>query len=950
MASRVTYRTSARSGQSIIVVLFLLILAYVFFSGSKKKKGSKSSREDNGAESNRRGSKDPKSSSDEEREERRKRRKEREGRKKNGSGSGSDSGSGSESDRRQKKKDDKKDRKKQKKSKEPIEWEKPIDGKSPPLSSIPNHRTATPSKSAFRKRDTNDNLPPTPNTSNNERIKWIDQQKNGSTSPVNKHFRKWNDYLGLTDDSNKGIYEDLPKNKTPEQSELKSKKIQQHPSIRFSFDNISKRVQEGRLDLSKDVLRLMQKIEQISKAKPTDEKLWLIALQDSWNSNLGNLPKIIMTLCIELSKLINKKDIHNLSTKMKKRKKIQLDVDIKRDFTKFVSTLNTDMNSPEFPLMLLIGWYLDTYRSKKSLKRMQIDNKSLNMTEKEQNENEDTSKISFILGFLENLAELNKSQRLFIGLDLFGLTIRAQAVKEKSSSGTDSNYRLDLTIFLPCSDEKLENPLEWIKRFIESCESFRHFHVALIQSLNNTSDDIVSGDIFKRRRLIFRPGWTIKGVNQSQLNDQENINDKSIAQRVLLERKSKIIELPDDSEIQDSSNLKKIFKYLTNKEIQKCLSRLSPGEILFKDLRQFQWDKSTLTPFNNTLTSINFWLGYKIVGDRLQFKLIENTKDQLYLNQPRTMFDFIRSIDLGNYLPLHQTQPNPTFLKINDFPALELLVLSYLPSSSNQNDLSTISLILDPKFGLRKELENEKEPTQHFIKHTIKLKLFISIPSMQLIENVQSDLNHFFTNKLRELLNQGMNKSRIRDMINNDVSKILDNVFIVDESSSGNDGLPRGIKLDYRFDFPPELMEDGVPNQTRTSNTRSSSNTPTGNPTNINQSPTDTMESRPSPFLSPRTPMTPPSPHTNPQVRLTDPRRAEQAAIEAQRRAQESLNSQSPRSPSSNYRPPSVEDAENQDDESPPSTTGRFANLNTSKVDGKMSKGGSGEKGPETMI
>ncbi|KAK6908512.1 hypothetical protein I204_06492 [Kwoniella mangroviensis CBS 8886] len=959
MATIHTYRSSPKSIQSIVIVLFLLLVAYIFFNGNGRKKKTKGSKSSAGEDlesgrhtsRSRRGSENSSDENGIDRENRRKREK-RDRRKGKGGKSNSDAPSQTGGDRSS---DDGKKKKKKKKDKKSKEWDKPPS--EPPISAAPDHRTATPSKSAFRQRRPDDSLPPTPNTQNGNRIRWVDEENN-LKSPVTKHFRKWGDFMGLTEDTNKGIFqnatqkEDKAGKKLPFPSRWSSEQI-----IRQQAENEQKGVAtDEKLQIPENILQMMHQVEKISQAKPSDARLWELALQDSWDDDFGSLPKVAMTVMKELCRFIGRKEIAAIEAKMNQRVKKKAKFDKSRKFKNFVASLEVDQDTPEFPYKFILGWYLDTFRAKAYASRMIIDNKTTPMTT-----DSNIARASFILGWLEYIGELNKAQRLFVGWDLSGLTLRAQAMKE---NGT--HYRLDVTIFLPC---ELEDPAEWAQRFQQSCMAFRHFHSEMVRQFNNTSNDFMDGSAFKRRRLIFRPGWITKGVDINKSSDPTP--DQSVAQRTLIRRNPKVIDISSQNDVEGDSRLQGLMKYAGLDSTKKMMSQLAPGEVIFQDIRQFQWDKNSLTPRNNSLTPENFWLAYQIAGDRLQHEM---EVDDTFL--PRTMYDFIRSLDLGNYIPFHRIHSERKFLQINGFPALELLILSYIPLGQ---DGSTIDLILDPRFALTRELENDKKPTRHLDRQPIRLKLFIAISDIRLMENIQSDLDRFFATLANKYLKEGMRKSRIRDTIRGMVYRVLDNVYVVDESqaSMAQEGrLPKGMRLGYEPNFPNELISDDTPDEGKNSNPFRSPITPTASAPYPPQSP---YGSRPSPFLSHPSPgiqrplapgpqngqgpfNPPPSPYipngtrtptTRPPVQFTDPRRAEAAAEEARRRAQENAQL-SPSAPApapgpptaSNYRPPSVADADDEEDE--PLPQGRFGNLRN--ADGNVSRSGSGEKGPETLI
>ncbi|WRT69619.1 uncharacterized protein IL334_006608 [Kwoniella shivajii] len=729
MAPRVQTYRSGGSARSIVIVLFIVLVVYVFFFGNKRKKSSASAG-------------DGDSSSD------RARRHQQGGEDRFNPDNPND-------DRRYSG-DPKNDKRQKKDKKKKVEWEQP--NTVPPLSAVPDHRTASPTRSAFRKRGPDDSLPPSPNTAKKNGIKWVDQEGKSPTE-ITKHFRKWNDFSSLTDESDKPYQH---KEKKPEGP---SKGVPN--PIRWSASALSNK---QNLSLPADLLKIMADIEKIASAKPGDQKLWGMALQDSWDDHLGSIPKVAVNIAAELAKHITRKDVNALSKKMKQRQKIgktpgKPKRDKHRDFNAFTKNIGVDMNAPEFSYKLTLAWYLDTMRAKAYDTNMVIDDEFVPMTN-----DPETEKISHILGWMEYLGYLNKVQRLFVGLDLSGLAMRAQAMSE------NGGLRLDLTVFLPC-DEDIEEPREYARRLLDSCGAFRMFHVDIVKSLDRTEHDVIDQDPFTRRRLIFRPGWTVKGVDSSKLSSPTP--DHSIAQKMLITRDPIVIELPEKIR---SKVPNRWIAAMGSSSFRKVLTRLSPGEIVFQKNRQYTWDKASLTPKNSTLSPAKFWLAWHMCGESLhRFKGKKGIDEQI------TSADYVRSLDLAGYVPLHMIKPHPTFLTIDGYPALEILVLAYIPLGQQG---STIELILNPKYGLRHELDRTKKPTRH-LSQPVKLKLFISIANIQVKLQLQDDIDKFLTLSAGE--GQGEN-------VSDHIQHTLSNVFLVDQSTAGTAGegkVPKGIKLNY---------------------------------------------------------------------------------------------------------------------------------------------------------
>ncbi|WVQ96002.1 hypothetical protein IAU59_003102 [Kwoniella sp. CBS 9459] len=803
-------RTPVGGVQSILIVLFLVVVMYLFLSGGRAKgKSSASSaptysaeREDGANErkhaelarrergKDRGREKGEKSGESGERDRPRSRDKRKDSKHtrsklsdSSASALGTDTGpsrsKGSKEDarkKRSKKEEERKKRKrleerdkkppktddKKKKSKkeaagaEPADidpadlWEQPPSGSTPPLSPVPNHRTASPTRGIFRRRNSNDELPKSANVESNNRIKWTDLEGH-SNDVVTKHFRKWGEHTGLRNDSGQ------PFTHRPPKPESGPKGIKENP-IRYSIASLSS---NATLKIPSELLELLKQAEQIGKANRADAQLWQAALQDSWDEQLGPVPRIAQEVAMQMARFVTKEDVRLLHAAMAERQKSDAKFDKARDFAKFQKSLGVkpEQNSTTYKYRLILAWYLETLRAKKYIERMQVHDEPVKMAS-----HETLGKFAQMLGWMEYLATLNKRQRIFIGLDLAGLTMRAQAMKE------NGGYRLDLTVFLPGGPVQgdMDPEADWYFRCLDSAQAFRNFRVEIAQLFDNTAIDGNYKNPFTRRRLIFRPGWTVHGVNQENLGN--NLADKSVAQRSVITRPPNLLELPEDIMSRASRFLRGASDSVL---IKKLIAQLGPGEVSWLHLRQYQWDTATLTRQNSTFTPTTFWLSWRMCGEGLQDDKIED----LQYEMKQAAYDFIRLVDLGGNIPLHLTRP-PTFLNISGFPAIQVLVLAYVPSGQKG---STVELILQPEFGLLKELLKHREPTRHF--------------------------RRFFRGLVAHYVRQGNSVQQAQVDARAFALHALDNVHVVDESQAGNvtEGkVPKGMKLNFIPNFDEE--------------------------------------------------------------------------------------------------------------------------------------------------
>lgn len=479
-SSRVAIRTSVKSAQSLVVVFFLVLLLYIFLfsKGDDKNKTSLVQHERIHGHQGRssaggdRGLKDSGeqfsanesdtdasvSSPKHDKDHKKSKPKKKSNSKTTSSATLSDSSQPANSPRSDgnhqnpKKRRDKssskskKSKRKKNKKKEKLEWLQP--SSVPPLSPVPDHRSASPARSIIRKRGSDDSLPPSPNTATGNRIPWVDYQGQ-SPHEVTEHVRKWQDYVGVTDQTKEGSFENAPVEK--------KEKWETHQKILVNPVGWSVKELRGKGKLEEGLLEAMERAEEISMAKPADP-LWSKALQDKWDEHLGPVPTIAMLMAQRFGKHISPDNMALLADTMTMLADKAPSLDKKRSYSKFVESIGVDKEDPLYPYKVVLAWYCDTFRCKHYSERMGICDEPVKMVSHEK-----LGPTAQMLGWMEYLGRLNMTQRLFVGLDLSALAMRAQAMREKEG------YRLDLTIFLPGGppssvDDIKIGPTEWTSR------------------------------------------------------------------------------------------------------------------------------------------------------------------------------------------------------------------------------------------------------------------------------------------------------------------------------------------------------------------------------------------------------------------------------------------------------------------------------------------------------
>lgn len=667
----------------------------------------------------------------------------------------------------------KKSKRKKNKKKEKLEWLQP--SSVPPLSPVPDHRSASPARSIIRKRGSDDSLPPSPNTATGNRIRWVDYQGQ-SPHEVTKHVRKWQDYVGVTDQTKEGSFENAPV-ETKEKWET-HQKILVNPA-EWSVKELRRK---GKLE--EGLLEAMERAEEISMAKPADP-LWFKALQDKWDEHLGPVPTIAMLMAQRFGKHISPDNMALLADTMTMRASKAPSLDKKRSYSKFVESIGVDKEDPLYPYKVVLAWYCDTFRCKHYSERMGICDEPVKMVSHEK-----LGPTAQMLGWMEYLGRLNLTQRLFVGLDLSGLAMRAQAMRE------GEGYRLDLTIFLPggppCTVDDIAE--DWSNRMDQSAKAFRTVHLELAKMFDKTKDDMIYRDPFIRRRLIFRPGWTLEGVNSGTLD--RPVPEASIAQRQLVTRVARVVELPVDINDRVPPALRK-----PTGNVRKALSRLAPGEVCFQSIRQYSWDKSTVTAENSTFNSVTFWIAWSFSGEKIQYSKSTDVE------QDQRAHDFVRSIDLGGYIPIHIADP-PKFLRIGGFPALEVLLLSYNPK--NQIG-ATVDLVFEPSLGLLHELEKNCQSSRHLYDRPSRLKLFVSVADARVAQELILELDGRLAQEGRQYLASGSSLEQAIEIMAELASKVLGEIYLVDESKSveiGEGKLLKGIPLNYDVRRAVQVLRD----------------------------------------------------------------------------------------------------------------------------------------------
>lgn len=119
----------------------------------------------------------------------------------------------------------------------------------------------------------------------------------------------------------------------------------------------------------------------------------------------------------------------------------------------------------------------------------------------------------------------------------------------------------------------------------------------------------------------------------------------------------------------------------------------------------------------------------------------------------------------------------PKFLRIGGFPALEVLLLSYIPK--NQIG-ATVDLILGPSFSLLQELVKSCQSSRHLYDRPSRLKLFVSVADVRAAQELILELDGRLAKEGRQYLASGSSLEQAIEIMAELALKALGAIYLVD--------------------------------------------------------------------------------------------------------------------------------------------------------------------------
>lgn len=317
---------------------------------------------------------------------------------------------------------------------------------------------------------------------------------------------------------------------------------------------------------------------------------------------------------------------------------------------------------------------------------------------------------------------------------------------------------------------------------------------------------------FAHRRLIFRPGFTVKGMS-AKLNDTDpaSSHGKTVGP---INRQAKAVKLPGaDERLSDLLEAVREGQPLVRKKstgFKYIMGFLLPQEIWFMRRRQFQHDPALWTPGapGNEFTPGQIEFALDVCGERWQENNFPTEEGDSGIELKRSVGTCVQTIDFGGYLPLTDRSIFVSTKLKAGFPGLRTLVLPYIPNT--QSEISTAKVILSSKLGLRESIGIDGYALLVSLTNPAQLEQFTREIAEVLIQEARA---HLREPSGRLKVNERELRRDARALVKGLLHSKLSSVQIFYEQhdvrdadvSQGQDFPVEAVKLN----FPPDLLDDG---------------------------------------------------------------------------------------------------------------------------------------------
>ena len=503
-----------------------------------------------------------------------------------------------------------------------------------------------------------------------------------------------------------------------------------------------------------------------------DVEFWDDPNADEWDDVWGTLPKLAYEAAYRIAEHIQQSEIDILKGLMEQRRSSSVQ-DERRSWSKFVAR-STAPDKALDPVALAVGWFADTFRAVEHSNRMCISHEFVDTRTQ-------LPLVSNALQWLEALAWHLRRQRLFsdTGLDLHGLSLRL-AIPTRMTQSTVSlsfQYELELHVFMwgGPTDQGEDTMENWARRLVEQCQpSLRSAVTDLAHTLHELGETEPVMTLCQRRRVIFRPGYTVQGVSQSSF-----AVDKSIALREPFSRRPVIVEYPADP-------WAALGDCYFDEYIRKIMFCVYPQEAGIFNVRQYQWDRETLTENNSRLNNLHLLAILRCIGPALEpeSKIAAHT---------------IEFVDFGCFIPLLVDKRQGDDSVVRFFPLSNMLTvmgicIPFLSSQSPPIHGETVPLLLDERYGLRSQLITRQDGS--YIGTTKEgLTVFITTAHKAEAEQFRNEIVKYMLDEARLIVasrtgdtpsatDRNIAKQSARVEMKRYIDEYISHICVVDESKS----------------------------------------------------------------------------------------------------------------------------------------------------------------------
>jgi len=431
-------------------------------------------------------------------------------------------------------------------------------------------------------------------------------------------------------------------------------------------------------EISEQLRARLEEAEAIAKADKNTE-LWPRAMREEWDVVHGVIPHFAKDVCGWIGMEIEPQ-LPDIAALMAERHNTGGAQDRLRSYEEFTKQRLQNENPKSYEVT--VGWFCEWFRLVDPGKRMSFSESPLSMIDR-------LGVTAKLLAWIEMLARLCVRQRLTApsGLDLDGLAMRMMIVKEPTQ------WRMDMTIFLPTNPKKTSKSshaaARWNQRAQRSAGAVR----SLYAELKNIFEEEFF--VIERRRLVFRPGYSISSVNAAKgVSAATGAFDIATAGKIV--RRPEVLNLQYVIFDQIDPGV-----FANDKQtIRRPLATLRPTELLFSRQRQYHWHHSSAGE-SDMFTPAAFAMGLKLAGEVLQRG---NPDDQGTVNFLRN--EYIRSIDYGDYIPMQDSK----FVQPAGFTALRSIVVPYVAVGDTRAVVATADLVANADYGLQAQLLRQDKP------------------------------------------------------------------------------------------------------------------------------------------------------------------------------------------------------------------------------------------------